>query len=210
MMSPAAGTPSIPTIPTGVLGPASFILVFPSVLMSALTLPEASPAMKASPTRMVPLCTSVVATVPSPFSTRLSRTTPWASRSGLAFRSSTSACTRTLVSSSSMPWSFLALISAHCTSPPRSSTKTSFPARAPLTAAGSAVSRSHLLTATTRGTPAWRAQAMESAVCSLTPSSAATTRMTMSVTSAPRWRMSEKAAWPGVSMKEIVVPSCST
>jgi hypothetical protein len=44
---------------------------------------------------------------------------------------------------------------------------------------------------------------MASIVCGITPSSAATTRMTMSVTLAPRARMAVKAAWPGVSMKVI-------
>jgi hypothetical protein len=38
-------------------------------------------------------------------------------------------------------------------------------------------------------------------VCGITPSSAATTRTTMSVASAPRARMAVNASWPGVSMK---------
>ncbi len=38
------------------------------------------------------------------------------------------------------------------------------------------------------------------------PSSAATTRMTISVTWAPRARMEVKASWPGVSMKVIWRP----
>mmetsp|Transcript_7373 Transcript_7373/g.18293 ORF Transcript_7373/g.18293 Transcript_7373/m.18293 type:complete len:278 (-) Transcript_7373:87-920(-) len=59
------------------------------------------------------------------------------------------------------------------------------------------------------GTPAWRAQAMESAVCCFTPSSAATTRMIMSAVLAPRSLISVKAACPGVSMKVMVLPSCS-
>jgi hypothetical protein len=40
-----------------------------------------------------------------------------------------------------------------------------------------------------------------SIVCGLSPSSAATTRTTMSVTLAPRARISVKASWPGVSRK---------
>jgi hypothetical protein len=47
---------------------------------------------------------------------------------------------------------------------------------------------------------------MASIVCGMTPSSAATTRTTMSVTLAPRARMAVKAAWPGVSMKVIASP----
>ena len=43
-------------------------------------------------------------------------------------------------------------------------------------------------------------------VCGMTPSSAATTRITMSVTLAPRARIAVNAAWPGVSMKVIFLP----
>ena len=68
------------------------------------------------------------------------------------------------------------------------------------TRVASAPSTSILLTATTTGAPANFAHASESTVCSLQPSSAATTSTTMSVTFAPRSRISVKAAWPGVSM----------
>ncbi len=47
---------------------------------------------------------------------------------------------------------------------------------------------------------AWRIASM---VCGITPSSAATTSTTMSVTEAPRARMAVNASWPGVSMKVI-------
>ena len=47
------------------------------------------------------------------------------------------------------------------------------------------------------GTSAALAWSMASIVWGMTPSSAATTRMTMSVTCAPRARMAVKAAWPG-------------
>jgi len=49
-----------------------------------------------------------------------------------------------------------------------------------------------------------------SSVWGITPSSAATTRIAMSVTSAPRARMALKASWPGVSMKVINRPWRST
>ena len=49
-----------------------------------------------------------------------------------------------------------------------------------------------------------------SAVCGITPSSAATTRIAMSVTWAPRARMAVNASWPGVSMNVMRWPSCST
>ena len=46
---------------------------------------------------------------------------------------------------------------------------------------------------------------MASIVCGMTPSSAATTSTTMSVTLAPRARMAVKASWPGVSRKVILL-----
>lgn len=54
--------------------------------------------------------------------------------------------------------------------------------------------------------PAFLACWMDSMVCCITPSSAATTRMTMSVTLVPLARMAEKAACPGVSRKVIFSP----
>ncbi len=51
---------------------------------------------------------------------------------------------------------------------------------------------------------------IDSIVCGITLSSAATTRTAMSVAWAPRARMAVKAAWPGVSMKVIFWPFCST
>jgi len=56
------------------------------------------------------------------------------------------------------------------------------------------------------GTPAALAWLMASTVWGMTPSVAATTRTTISVTMAPRARMAVKAAWPGVSMKVIFAP----
>ena len=50
---------------------------------------------------------------------------------------------------------------------------------------------------------------MASMVWGITPSSAATTSTTMSVTLAPRERMAEKAAWPGVSRKVTASPLAS-
>ena len=66
---------------------------------------------------------------------------------------------------------------------------------------GLAPSLSILLTATTIGTSAAWAWLSASMVCGITPSSAATTRIAMSVTFAPRARMAVNASWPGVSMK---------
>ncbi len=60
--------------------------------------------------------------------------------------------------------------------------------------------------ATMIGTPAALAWLIASAVCGMTPSSAATTRITMSVALAPRARMAVNAAWPGVSRKVTFSP----
>ena len=65
---------------------------------------------------------------------------------------------------------------------------------------GSASARSILLMATMIGTSAALAWLSASTVWGITPSSAATTSTTMSVTSAPRARMAVNASWPGVSM----------
>ena len=75
---------------------------------------------------------------------------------------------------------------------------------------GSAFSRSILVTATTIGTSAALAWLIASIVWGITPSSAATTRIAMSVASAPRARMAVNASWPGVSMNVIFRPSRST
>jgi hypothetical protein len=75
---------------------------------------------------------------------------------------------------------------------------------------GSASGTSILLTATTIGTSAARACAIDSFVCGITPSSAATTSTAMSVTFAPRARIAVNASWPGVSRNVIFRASCST
>ena len=65
---------------------------------------------------------------------------------------------------------------------------------------GSASGKSHLLIATTIGTFAAFACFIDSIVWGLTPSSAATTRTTISVSFDPLALISVKAAWPGVSI----------
>ena len=71
-------------------------------------------------------------------------------------------------------------------------------------ALGLASGLSILLIATIIGTFAALAWLIASIVCGITPSSAATTSTTMSVTLAPRARIAVNAAWPGVSMKVIL------
>ena len=83
-------------------------------------------------------------------------------------------------------------------------------ARSRLIFSGSAPGLSILFTATMIGTFALSAWAIASLVCGITPSSAATTRMTMSVSDAPRARIAVKASWPGVSRKAIVPRGVST
>jgi hypothetical protein len=63
-----------------------------------------------------------------------------------------------------------------------------------------------LFRATTIGTPAAFAWLIDSTVCGMTPSSAATTSTTTSVIFAPRERISVNASWPGVSRKTTVDP----
>mmetsp|Transcript_17085 Transcript_17085/g.44884 ORF Transcript_17085/g.44884 Transcript_17085/m.44884 type:complete len:483 (+) Transcript_17085:515-1963(+) len=201
--SPARGARSAPVVHptslTGVDGPASS-RELPNSSCNARHLPHAAPAVKTSPTRSVPLSTNVVAQTPRPFSTPASMTVPVAGRSGLAFKSSRSAWSSTFSRSSSRPVFSLADTRATRVSPPALSGTRSYDMSSPSTRWASAPSTSILLTATTTGAPASLAQASESTVCSLQPSSAATTNTTISVTLAPLSRISVKAAWPGVSI----------
>ena len=64
--------------------------------------------------------------------------------------------------------------------------------------------------ATMMGISAALAWLMDSTVWGMMPSSAATTRMAMSVIMAPRARMAVKASWPGVSRKVTGLPFTST
>ena len=72
-----------------------------------------------------------------------------------------------------------------------------------LTFWGLASGLSHLLTATIIGHDAALACFIASTVCGLIPSSAATTKITISVTLAPLALISVKASCPGVSIKYI-------
>ncbi len=91
-----------------------------------------------------------------------------------------------------------------------SSTTTSCDSSSCRTRVGLASSLSILLMATMIGAPAALAWRIASMVCGITPSSAATTSTTMSVTLAPRARMAVNASWPGVSMNVILLPSDSS
>ena len=135
---------------------------------------------------------------------------PLARPAGLAVSSSSSATASSWSSSSSTPTFCCADISTTMVSPPHDSGTSSYSASCVSTRPGSALSLSILLTATTIGTSAALAWLIASIVCGMTPSSAATTSTTMSVTWAPRARILVNAAWPGVSMNVTLPPSRST
>ncbi len=95
-------------------------------------------------------------------------------------------------------------------SPPNSSGTTPWVSSSCFTLSGFASCLSILFSATTSGTFAALAWLIASMVCGMTPSSAATTSTTMSVTLAPRARIAVKASWPGVSRKVITPREVST
>ena len=198
--------PLKPSTSTGTDGPASFDIA-PLSSMSARTRPHSAPATTMSPVRSVPRWTSTVATGPRPRSSFASMTVPSAGRSRFALRSRISAWSCRPSSSVSRPWPVFAETSNSSVSPPSDSTTTSWLRSSVRTRCGSASGLSILLIATISGTLAALACEIASTVCGMTPSSAATTSTTMSVTLAPRARIAVKAAWPGVSMKVILPPS---
>ena len=173
-------------------------------------MPAASPATIASPTRSVPRWTSMVATGPRPTSRRDSTIGPDASAFAFARRSSSASATSRIFSRSSGRFvCSLAETAANCVSPPQSSGWRPSAASSVFTRSVFASATSILLIATTIGTSAARAWLIDSFVCGITPSSAATTSTAMSVTFAPRARMAVKASWPGVSRNVSFRPSIS-
>ena len=147
-----------------------------------------------SPVRSVPLRTSSLATTPRPSCNSASRHVPLAGPSGLALYSCNSATVSRVSSSSSMPSPVAALVLTTSVSPPHSLGNSSLAANCSYTRCGLAPGRSILFRATTIGTSAARAWLIASSVCGMTPSSAATTSTAMSVTLAPRARISVKAS----------------
>ena len=105
-----------------------------------------------------------------------------------------------------MPSPVLAEIGQTIVSPPHSSLTRSYSVSCCFTRSGFAPGISILFMATTMGMFAALAWLMDSMVCGMMPSFAATTSMAMSVTEAPRARMEVKASWPGVSRKVIGLP----
>ena len=202
--SPARGLASKPKTSIGIDGRAS-LTFSPLPLINAFTFPHSEPDTNMSPIFRVPFCTRIVATEPLPFSSFVSITTPLAILLGFAFKFNKSACKCMASSNLSKLIFFNAEISTSSTSPLNFSTiipwfKSSF-----LTLSGSADGRSILLIATIIGTFADLACAIDSTVWGLIPSSAATTRIIISVVFEPRARIFEKAAWPGVSINVIIL-----
>ena len=109
-----------------------------------------------------------------------------------------------------MPIFCLAEILQQMVSPPQSSGTRPCSVSCWSTRSGLAFSLSILLMATMMGISAALAWLMDSMVWGMMPSSAATTRMAMSVIMAPRARMEVNASWPGVSRKVMGLPFTCT
>ena len=201
--SPAKGFASNPNTSIGIDGRAS-LTFSPLSLINAFTFPHSEPDTNISPIFRVPFCTRIVATEPFPFSSFVSITTPLAILFGLAFKFNKSACKWIASSNLSKFIFFKAEISTSSTSPLNFSTIISWFKSSFLTLSGSADGKSILLIATITGTFADLAWAIDSTVWGLMPSSAATTKIIISVVIEPRARILEKAAWPGVSINVIL------
>ena len=198
--SPAFAAPLIPKISTGVEGGASLIFL-PLSSIIALILPHLKPLTKNSPFLRVPVVTIIVATGPLPMSILDSRTIPVAFDSKSVFKSNISAC-KIIASTNLSKFNLVvAEISTIKVSPDKSSAISSCSNNWFLIFWGSASGKSHLLIATTIGTFAAFACLIDSTVCGFTPSSAATTNTTTSVSFDPLALISVNAAWPGVSIK---------
>ena len=146
--------------------------------------------------------TSTHATVPSPRVISASITAPRARFFGLPFNSSSSASRRSNSINSVTPSLVLAEIFFTMVLPPHCSSTNSYLVSSCRMRSGLSVGLINLIYGYHDrhfgGPGAW---SMASMVCGITPSSAATTRITISVTLAPRARICVNASWPGVSRK---------
>ena len=140
-----------------------------------------------------------MATAPRPLSSCASITRPLAFLSGLALSSRTSAVRRIISRRLSIPSLVCADTGQNIVLPPQSSGISSYSESSCLTLSILALGLSILLTATIISTPAAFAWFIASTVCGITPSSAATTRIAISVEFAPRIRIAVNASCPGVS-----------
>ena len=192
-------------ISIGVLGPATFNSL-PSSSVILRTLPKHVPTTIGSPCFKVPFCTSNVATGPLPLSSFASITVPVARRLGFALSSCISATVRIVSSNSWIPSPFFADVLTKILSPPHSSGMIPCSASSLFTLSGFAVGLSILFTAIIIGTFAALAWSIASSVWGITPSSAATTIIAISVTLAPLARIAVNASWPGVSKNVTFLP----
>ena len=204
-LSPAFGVVESPVISTGIEGVARTIFC-PKSFFRVLTLPLAVPTTIGSPNLKVPFWISKVTTLPICLSIWLSKTAPVAYLFGLAFNSCISAINKIFSSNSPTPSPVTADILLTKVSPPHSSGVRPASTSPVITLSILASGLSILLIATMIGTFAALAWSIASLVCGLTPSSAATIIITISVTDAPLARISVKASWPGVSINVISLP----
>ena len=196
----------MPRISIGSPGKHSFT-TFPWSLINERTFPEYWPITKISPTFSVPLWIIVVTAGPLFLSSFASITKPSADLSGFAFNSRRSAWSKIASIKSSIPFLVKADSSTDWISPPISSTIISCWSKEFRVAFGSASGLSILFIATIIGASASFAWLIASMVWGITPSSAATTKTTISVTFAPLALIDVNAAWPGVSIKVIFLSS---
>ena len=170
------------------------MIFFPLSSIIALTFPHFKPLTKKSPLFKVPVVTMIVATGPLPTSILDSNTIPVALDSKSVFKSNISACK--IIASTNLSKFILVVaeISTIKVSPDKSSAISSCSSNWFLIFCGSASGKSHLLIATTIGTFAALACFIDSTVCGLTPSSAATTNTTTSVNLEPLALISVNAA----------------
>ena len=139
-------------------------------------------------------------------SSSASITIPLAFLSGLALSSRTSAVRRIISRRLSIPSLVCADTGQNIVDPPQSSGISSYSVSSCFTLSILALSLSILLMATIISIPAAFAWFIASTVCGITPSSAATTRIAISVLWAPLILMAVKASCPGVSRKVMVCP----
>ena len=199
----------IPVISTGWLGSAS-VISSPLSFFKVRILPNDVPTTIGSPNLNVPFCTKTVTFAPTCLSSVASTTLPIAYLLGLALYSSSSATSKIFSRSLSTPSPVFALIEVHIVSPPHSSGVKPYSASSDNTFSTFAPGLSILLIATNIGTFAALAWSIASLVWGITPSSAATIIITISVILAPLARISVNAACPGVSINVIVSPLCLT
>ena len=139
-------------------------------------------------------------------SSSASITRPLARLSGFAFNSNTSAVSSIISSSCSIPSPLFADTGTNTVLPPQSSAIKPYSVNSCFTRSIFAPGLSILFTATIISISAAFAWLIASTVCGITPSSAATTRIAISVEFAPRIRIAVNASCPGVSRNVIFCP----